>query len=207
LWYKYNSGLTTCKDMTISLTPDIGVPLTPEINELDLRERAAAICAVAEELELEVAPTAQDQEDAKKLVSAYAADPEMTSKQVTTPRASKLRPAVLIETRHILDEWAQKVVENALEIRHLVTNKLITESDNPDPRVRIRALELLGKISDVGLFTEKHEVTVTHQSSDDLRSKLREKLARLRETTVDAEEVREVKEIAGLDEELGLKDE
>jgi hypothetical protein len=41
-------------------------------------------------------------------------------------------------------------------------------------------LELLGKISDVGLFTDRSEVTVTHRSTDDLRSNLQEKLALLR---------------------------
>ena len=71
------------------------------------------------------------------------------------------------------------MAENASQIRHMVTNKLILETDNPDPRVRIRALELLGKISDVGLFAEKSEVTVTHQSTEDLRLKLRSKLAKL----------------------------
>ena len=40
-------------------------------------------------------------------------------------------------------------------------------------------MELLGKISDVGLFAEKSEVTVTHQSTDDLRAKLRSKLEKL----------------------------
>jgi hypothetical protein len=40
-------------------------------------------------------------------------------------------------------------------------------------------LELLGKISDVGLFAEKSEVTVTHQSTDDLKAKLRNKLEKL----------------------------
>jgi len=45
--------------------------------------------------------------------------------------------------------------------------------------VRIKALELLGKMSDVGLFTEKSEVTITHQTTDDLKEKLRRKLQRL----------------------------
>ena len=40
-------------------------------------------------------------------------------------------------------------------------------------------MELLGKISDVGLFAEKSEVTITHQSTDDLRAKLRAKLEKL----------------------------
>ena len=64
-------------------------------------------------------------------------------------------------------------------MRNLVTNKLIIESENPDPRVRMRALELMGKISDVGLFAEKSEVTITHQTTDDIKDRLRGKLAKL----------------------------
>ena len=40
-------------------------------------------------------------------------------------------------------------------------------------------MELLGKISDVGLFAEKTEVTITHQTTDDLKASLRQKLAKL----------------------------
>jgi len=68
-------------------------------------------------------------------------------------------------------------------VRHLVMNKLVQETENPDPRIRIRALELLGKITDVGLFTERSEVTVTHQTTDDLREKLRQKLLKLKDVT------------------------
>ena len=199
---------------TLVLTPDLGVPITPDIPYLDLRERAAAACEAAKTLELDPTPTHEDRENAEKLAKAYAADPENVSKQVTTKRASQLRPAVLVETRQILDEWSQKVVEHALEIRYLVTNKLVAETENPDPRVRIRALELLGKISDVGLFSEKHEVLVTHQNTDDLKASLREKLAKLRERTVEAVDAKEKEgvvtldgEAIDLDEELGLKDE
>ena len=51
-------------------------------------------------------------------------------------------------------------------------------------------MELLGKISDVGLFAEKSEVTITHQSTEDLRDKLRGKLEKLvnpMDEAVDAE--------------------
>ena len=65
----------------------------------------------------------------------------------------------------------------------MVTNKLVEETENPDPRIRVKALELLGKMSDVGLFTERSEVTVTHQTSDELREKLKEKLLRLKDVT------------------------
>jgi len=95
-----------------------------------------------------------------------------------------------------------------VQIRHLVTNKLLLETDNPDPRVRIRALELLGKISDVGLFAEKSEVTITHQSTDDLREKLRSKLAKLVNPTDEVENAVVIDgEPLNVDEELGLDSE
>jgi hypothetical protein len=99
------------------------------------------------------------------------------------------------------------VVGHAVEVRHLVTNKLLEESQNPDPRIRIRALELLGKVSDVGLFTEKHEITVTHQTTDDLRHKLREKLQKLtRPTMLVPGGVEMGGEIIDVDAELGFSD-
>ena len=90
----------------------------------------------------------------------------------------------------------------------MVTNKLILETDNPDPRVRIRALELLGKISDVGLFAEKSEVTVTHQSTEDLRLKLRSKLAKLVNPEEDSEENVVIidSEVIDVAEELGVEE-
>ena len=113
-------------------------------------------------------------------------------------------------TDSILKEFGRSVVESAVQIRHLVTNKLLLETDNPDPRVRIRALELLGKISDVGLFAEKSEVTITHQSTDDLREKLRSKLAKLvnppekiENAVIMGDEAIDVDKELGLDEENG----
>ena len=86
-------------------------------------------------------------------------------------------------------------------MRHLITNKLILETENPDPKVRIRALELLGKISDVSLFAEKSEVTVTHQSTDDLKAKLRQKLEKI---VNPVDEVVLDGEVIDIDAELGV---
>jgi hypothetical protein len=89
-----------------------------------------------------------------------------------------------------------------------VTNKLIDETENPDPRVRIRALELLGKISDVGLFAEKSEVTITHQSTDDLRARLREKLQKLNTPEENIQDAVVIDgEVLDVDAELGLETE
>ena len=191
--------------MALVLTPDQGVPLTPQQAVVDLHERVRAVSCTADILaghgyELEEA-SQEAQDIAAALATSYAASPEQASKQVTTQRAAALPPASLRETRRILDEVGSAVVRHSIEIRHLVTNKLLLESENPDPRVRIRALELLGKITDVGLFTERSEVTITHQSTEDLRKTLREKFNRI--LNKDVQDVVIIDDI-DVDKELGI---
>tara|TARA_R100000234_G_scaffold35_1_gene21 strand:- start:190 stop:801 length:612 start_codon:yes stop_codon:yes gene_type:complete len=168
--------------MTMLLKPEIGIPLEDGVTNMDLKERAEAACNTALELSehgLDIEPTSEDEEVAAKLAVAYADDPEKTSKTVSNAKAAKITPPALVLTDTILKQFGHSVAESAVQIRHLVTNKLLIESENQDPRIRMRALELLGKISDVGLFAEKSEVTVTHQSTEDLREKLRSKLTKI----------------------------
>ena len=157
---------------------------------------------------LSLEPSKEDKDVAAKLAVAYADDPEKTSKKATTKRVAKLTPASLVLTNNILTEFGQSVVESATQIRHLVTNKLLLESENEDAKVRIRALELLGKISDVGLFTaEKSEVTITHQSSDDLRARLRGKLEKIANPIDSIEDVViTTTDPINIEEELGAED-
>ena len=153
-----------------------------DMSYADLRVRAEAACNTAlylSEHGLDIAPDKGDKTIAAGLAVEYAEDPIKISKKLNNTKAAKMTPASLVLTNSILQEFGQSVAESATQIRHLVTNKLLLESENPDPRVRIRALELLGKISDVSLFAEKSEVTITHQSTDDLRAKLRQKLEKL----------------------------
>lgn len=191
--------------MTIKLEPEVGVPLFDDDPVVDLIVRTQAAKTTALELAehgLELKPNKEDKDVAAKIAMAYADDPEKTSKKITSKRLSSLTPASLVLTGNILTEFGASVVESAISIRHLVTNKLIIETENPDPRVRIRALELLGKISDVALFAEKSEVTVTHQSTDDLKAKLRRKLEKL---VNPADEIVLDGDFVDLDTELGLK--
>jgi hypothetical protein len=153
-------------------------------------------------------PNKEDKDVASKLASSYASDPDKTSKIASAARMSTLTPASIVLTNSILTEFGRSVVESSVQIRHLVTNKLLLETENPDPRTRIRALELLGKISDVGLFAEKSEITITHQSTDDLKSKLRRKLEKLVPVEEEAEDAVLLEgEVIDLGEELGLEDE
>ena len=69
------------------------------------------------------------------------------------------------------------------------------------------ALELLGKISDVGLFTEKSEVTITHQTTEDIKEKLRGKLAKLVNPQPEVEDATIIEaKLLDTDEEFGFDD-
>ena len=197
--------------MSILVEPELGVAIPEELPPMDLKKRTDAAAETAKELAdhgVNLEPTKEDEDIAARLVTAYADDPENTSKKVTTKRAATLTPASLVLTNNILQEFGHSVVESALQVRHLVTNKLIDETENPDPRVRIRALELLGKISDVGLFAEKSEVTITHQSTDDLRARIREKLQKLNTSEENIQDAVVIDgEVLDVDAELGLETE
>lgn len=195
-------------------TPDLGVALPPEGMPYPLlKERAEAACATIDLLlgagldpQLLI-PKPEDQEVAASVVEAFAKDEEKASQSLTTNKISTMTPASLLLVKSTLDEFGHAVVERATQIRHLVTNKLVLESENPDPKIRIRALELLGKISDVGLFSERTEITITHQSTDELKQSLRDKLNKLR-AKMDVVDVTPNEPaspaVIDLDEELGI---
>ena len=197
--------------MTIIVEPEMGVPLEKSVPPVDLKDRVESAANTAKELEehgLDLEPTKEDKDIAAKLVTAYADNPDKTSKKATPNKIAALTPASLLLTNSILQEFGRSVVESSVQIRHLVTNKLLLETENADPRVRMRALELLGKISDVGLFAEKSEVTITHQSTDDLREKLRSKLAKLVNPVDEVENAVIIDgEPLNVDQELGLDSE
>ena len=199
--------------MTLTIDPELGVPLNEGESNPDLKNQVEAASNTALELAehgLDITPTKEDKDVAAKLAVAYADNPEKTSKKASHKNISTLTPASLVLTNSILQEFGHSVAESATQIRHLVTNKLLLESENADPRIRMRALELLGKISDVGVFAEKAEVPITHQSTEDLREKLRSKLEKLvNPAEIDEAVVIEHEELGqiDLDEELGSLDE
>lgn len=190
--------------MQIQIEPDSAIPLPKDNSGVDnFRERTDAAVKTAELLELDTTPTEEDKAIAEQAVYDLAENEPRASKQLTK-KASTYKPATYHEVKSLLDEFSVRVVDNAVQIRLLVTNKLLLESGNDDPKIRIRALELLGKITDVGLFTEKTEVTINQQSTQDLTASLRAKIRRLM-LPDEIEDVVINGETIDLDEEMGLK--
>jgi hypothetical protein len=63
----------------------------------------------------------------------------------------------------------------------------------------LKALELLGKHSDIGIFTERSEITVHHTSSSSLENSIKERIKRLLNTSVT-----DITPIDDLDAQLGV---
>jgi len=107
----------------------------------------------------------------------------------------------------LVEEYAKEVFDSPQQARSFITNKLLELSTCGDPRHELRALELLGKLSDIGAFSEKSEVVVTAKSSADIDRQIREKVNEILlrrgvslEKVIDAEVVEVPKEEDELDE-------
>ena len=91
-----------------------------------------------------------------------------------------------------------QVFTDVQQARNFVTNKLVKIADCGDPKLELKALELLGKHSDIGLFTERSEITVHHTTSASLEDSIKARIKRLLNA-----EVIDLSPIDDLDEQLG----
>lgn len=93
----------------------------------------------------------------------------------------------------MLSEYQWQFVKQAEELRTMAVAKIVKETDHPDARIRLKALDMLGKVTEVALFTERVEVKKAEMSDAELEARIREKLGKYmgKAHVVDAE----VKEI------------
>lgn len=156
--------------MHVELEPDFCVPIQDHaLPPRDARAAALAMFKSASFLAAFGASTTPSEQD-KVTARAVASESVPPSELQTVAAATHLKA--------LLDEFDHQVVQSMTQLRTFVTNRLIEEAA-PGRKNSIRALELLGKISGVDLFTERSEITVKHKTTEDLQSTLRAKLAKL----------------------------
>lgn len=188
---------------TVKIVPDNSVVLpdsqdddTPS-NVREAVEVSSTTAMVLQELGMGFDMSAEDEKAAQKLFENLKVNPN-----VKTLPAELNTPEVAAKVGALLKAYDQQVVTDAVQLRTVITNKLLLISDCGDVRYELKALELLGKIQDVGLFSEKSEVTVIHKSSEDLENAIRDKVRRLiHSNTIDVEPL-----VPDLEEELGIKE-
>jgi len=189
--------------MPVVATPELGIPFpfdtTPE--ELnDFRAKAEALLNTVEELErqgLQVEVTDADRAESHMAVSTN-----------TIPPAKDITPGAIKHVNAILSEFDREVLDVHRRLRNYVTNKLILDSADVDARTRLKALEMLGKISGVGLFSDRIDVTITQRTVKDIETELRKTLELYDTEYSVVEDEEQPVSLAELDlnEELGLND-
>jgi hypothetical protein len=75
------------------------------------------------------------------------------------------------QAAHIIGHQVEFLGANR-RIANYVTNRLLEETEDEDPKVRLKALELLGKRKGVNLFSDQMEITVKQKSTTDLEGEL-----------------------------------
>lgn len=88
-------------------------------------------------------------------------------------------PSEAAAAHAIIRRYDFATFQDAMQARNFITNKLVALADCGDPKLEIKALELLGKHSDIGLFTDRSEITIHHTTSSALENSIKERIKRL----------------------------
>jgi hypothetical protein len=93
-------------------------------------------------------------------------------------------PGIALALGGYITHYDQQVVHDKVQLRNIAINRLLEMSQDDDQKIAIKAVELIGKASD--LFTEHQEITITHKNSAELQDAIREKIRLLMEmNTID----------------------
>ena len=78
----------------------------------------------------------------------------------------------------MLTAYDWEFVNQAKELRGYTVSKILEETKHPDARIRLKALQMLGNVTEVALFTERVEVTKKDASEEEVERRLRERLSK-----------------------------
>ena len=124
--------------------------------------------------------------DAFKVVIA-----DQDSEEQKTRLLQLKTPAAVRHITGMLTAYDWEFVQMAKELRGYTVAKLFEETQSPNANIRLKALGLLGKVTEVGLFTDKIEVKKTDLTDEEIDKKLKDKLAKFMNVT-DAEPIEDI---------------
>lgn len=181
----------------VKVTPseDHPVPYDTEPDQPEnFMEELVVAANTAETLEalgapLEVDPVTFDRE--KALIEAVA------KRQEAAPLKNY---STALAATGFLKTYGQNLAFDVGQVRAALTNKLLEIANCGEIKYELKALELLGKHSDISLFTERSEITVNYNSPDALEAAIKERVKRL----LNAQIIDMTPPGMDLDEELGV---
>ena len=134
---------------------------------------------------------AQEEKTADAFNALIRSDPRAKERLLELDLPEEIKAAVGMVTAY---QW--KFVEQAEELRSMAVSHIVKEIQHPDARIRLKALEMLGKVTEVALFTDRIAVKSEDVTDEELDSRIKEKLSRYMGAVdvVDVEELPEKSE-------------
>ena len=88
--------------------------------------------------------------------------------------------------RHLtgmLTAYDWEFVNQAKELRGYAVAQIMEETKHPDAKIRLKALEMLGRVTEVALFTERVEIKKTDMTDEEIDRRIKDKLSRFMEVS------------------------
>lgn len=184
----------------IKVTPTDDFPIPYSTDDEVLKNFADELFVTAntaeflEEIGAPIEVTTADAREEKKLLDAAIRDKKVAPLTKSLPAA--------IGAASLLRTYGQQVAADVAVVRNALTHKLLEIADCGDTKYELKAIELLGKHSDIGLFTERSEINVNYNTADGLENAIKERVKRL----LNADAVELGTFAMDLDTELGIHD-
>lgn len=190
-------------DHLIFFTPDVDDD-SADFVPLEKSEPAAIVDAQVKTTEWLESIGAVTEQEAISEIEANAARSAFTGVATGSNTAMQnltqiKTPAAVQHLVSMLTAYDWQFVERAQELRGYAVAKILEDCEHPTASIRLKALQMLGKVTEVGLFTDKVEVKKTELSDAELELRIKEKLNKMAQI-VDVTDVTEVEEHESVDE-------
>ena len=138
----------------------------------------------------EILNEARQEKVAHTFNSLVTNDPRAKQQLLQLDLPDEIKSAIGMVTAY---QW--KFVEQAEELRSMAVSDIVKEIQHPDARIRLKALEMLGKVTEVALFTDRVQIKNEEVTDEELDARIKEKLGKyMGAVDVVATEVKEIED-------------
>ena len=140
----------------------------------------------ADWLEKMGAPSVEQAQAAAATAAAQQAFGALTTQSPEEQRKALVQintPAAVRHLTGMLTAYDWEFVQQAKELRGYAVAQILEETKHPDAKIRLKALDMLGRVTEVALFTERMEIKKTDLTDAEIEAKIKEKIGRFMQVT------------------------
>lgn len=160
----------------VNIEPTTDKPLPYDLSADEASSFAEEVAIAANTAEVQVALGATLNVDEALAVK----EQQLLEAAIKNRKVNALQnPNLAFAAAAFLRTYGSQLALDAAQVRAAITHKLMELANCGDPKFELRALELLGKHSDIGLFTERSEITINYKDPTELENAIKERVKRL----------------------------